>query len=135
MPGVIIAAVAGALVIALLAVKVIKKSRLKGNNVEEIKGVRYTATSDTTQPHVESDADVKLSYNKTDILIPVKEERTVGKDADLKPGKYIILTTNEEIDTLNVRLGGYVRVYNHGSEVILAEGDTICPVNIGIILR
>lgn len=123
------------LLLILIIIRVLRRSRLKGNNVEQIKGVRYTTTSEYTETPKEEDLDVKISYNKTDIIIPVKEERKIGKKADIKPGKYIILTTVEGTDALNIRLGGYVRVYPHGSEIILAEGDTICPVNVGIILR
>lgn len=135
MPYIIVGAVAAVILVALVIVKMVKAFRRKGNHVEEIGGVRYTTTSDYTKEATEEDLEAKISYNKGDIVIPTNEERKVGKDADIKPGKYIILTTVEGTDSLNIRLGGYVRVYAHGSEVILAEGDTISPVNVAIILR
>jgi hypothetical protein len=88
-----------------------------------------------TKEATEEDLDVKISYNKGDIVIPANQERKVGKGEDIKPGKYIILSTVEGTDTINIRIGGYVRVYAHASEIILAEGETVCPTNIAVILR
>jgi len=123
-------------VISLLAGRLIRSNTRKGKHIEEIKGVRYT-TSDQTlkEPDENENMEAKISFNTRDILIPVKKEMVVGKNDDIKPGKYTILTTVEEKTTFNIRLGGYVRVYTHNSEIILAEGDKITPLNIGIILR
>ena len=124
-------------VLGMLTSKLIKKQNRKNKDVEEIKGVRYTLDSEISKPENENveGLDAKISYNKNDILIPVKEEKTVGKNADIKPGKYTILTTVEDKTQINIRLGGYVRVYSHGSEIVLAEGDKITPLSVGIILR
>ena len=131
----IVGLVAAGILLLCVIIKVVKACRRKGNHVEEIRGVRYTTTSDYTKEATDEDLDVKISYNKGDILIPANQERKVGKDADIKPGKYIILSTVEGTDSINIRLGGYVRVYAHGSEVILAEGETITATNIAVILR
>ena len=131
----IVGLVAAGILLLCVLIKVVKACRRKGNHVEEIRGVRYTTTSDYTKEATDEDLDVKISYNKGDILIPANQERKVGKDADIKPGKYIILSTVEGTDSINIRLGGYVRVYAHGSEVILAEGETITATNIAVILR
>lgn len=131
-----VAIAAAAILLICIIIKIVKASRRKGNHVEEIHGVRYTTTSDyTKEGEDENNPDVKISYNKGDILIPANQERKVGRDADIKPGKYIILSTVEGTDSINIRLGGYVRVYAHGSEVILAEGETITATNIAVILR
>lgn len=131
------AGVAALLVVAMLTSKLIKKKNRKNKDVEVIKGVRYTTDAEITKPEDESveALDAKISYNKGDILIPAKKEMLVGKNADLKPGKYTVLTTVEDQTQINIRLGGYVRQYSHGSEIVLAEGDTITPVSVGIILR
>ena len=131
----IIGAVGVVVLLGLGTYKAVKKRRSRGNNVEEIKDVRYTTTTEFIKENAEGDVDAKISYNRNDILIPVNTEKAIGRDTDVKPGKYIILTTAEGTEELKVRLGGYVRIYAHGSEVILAEGDTITPVNVGIILR
>ena len=121
-------------VIALLSARLVRSHKRK-SGVDEIKGVRYTTSDQTIQPKgIDEDVDAKISYNTKDILIPAKKEMIVGKYGDLKPGKYTILTTAEDKTTFNIRLGGYVRVYTHNSEIILAEGDKIKQLNIGIIL-
>ncbi len=123
-------------VISLLAGRLIRSNTRKGKHIEEIKGVRYTTSDQTLKtPDENENLEAKISFNTRDILIPVKKEMVVGKNDDIKPGKYTILTTVEEKTTFNIRLGGYVRVYTHNSEIILAEGDKITPLNIGIILR
>ena len=132
---VIVGLVAAGILLLCVIYKIVKASRRKGNHVEEIRGVRYTTTSDYTKEATEEDLDVKISYNKGDIVIPANQERKVGKGEDIKPGKYIILSTVEGTDTINIRIGGYVRVYAHASEIILAEGETVCPTNIAVILR
>ena len=132
---VIVGLVAAGILLLCVAIKIVKAARRKGNHVEEIKGVRYTTTSDYTKEATDEDLDVKISYNKGDIVIPANQERKVGKGEDLKPGKYIILSTVEGVESINMRIGGYVRVYAHASEIVLAEGDTVVPTNIAVILR
>ena len=59
----------------------------------------------------------------------------VGKNEEVKPGKWTILASNDSITVFNVRVGNYVQEYKHGQEIILAEGDEICPTSTTIILR
>ena len=49
--------------------------------------------------------------------------------------KWTILASNDSATVFNVRVGNYVQEYKHGQEIILAEGDEICPTSTTIILR
>ncbi len=124
------------LLVVLLALKLRKKDAKKGKSrdAEIVKDISYAQTNETKLGEVVVD-EIQGPYEKDDILIPAKVEMKVGKGKNILPGKYIISSTDENRLDLNIKIGGYVRVYSHGSEVILAEGDTIMPIAIGIILR
>ena len=62
-------------------------------------------------------------------------DEIVGKDKKVKPGKYTILSTQEGMPSVNIRIGHYVREYKHGSTIVLVEGEKITPVSSSIILR
>ncbi len=94
-------------------------------------GVRYTKTSETstdTKP-------VNISYNEKDVVLVADKVYTVGKNAEVKPGKYIILSTQEGKEYLTMKINDYARNQKHGAEVVFAEGDIVIAVNEPIILR
>lgn len=94
-------------------------------------GVRYTPEATI----VNKDGTENVTYIKDDIIIKPRKVAKVGKNADIKPGKWTILASNDSITVFNVRVGNYVQEYKHGQEIILAEGDEICPTSTTIILR
>lgn len=94
-------------------------------------GVRYTPEATI----VNKDGTENVTYIKNDIIIKPRKVAKVGKNADIKPGKWTILASNDSITVFNVRVGNYVQEYKHGQEIILAEGDEICPTSTTIILR
>ena len=59
---------------------------------------------------------------------------TVGKGG-IKPGKWTVLASNDSHTTFNIRVGNYVQEYKQGQEIVLVEGDEICPTSTTIILR
>ena len=59
----------------------------------------------------------------------------VGKKEEIHPGKWTVLASNDSVTTFNIRVGNYVQEYKHGQEIILAEGDEVCPTSTTIILR
>lgn len=120
-------------VIIMLIAKAVRKNKLeiKIKNLE-IKGKnRYTAEENA----VNSDGSQNLTYKKEDIILSVGKVYEVHPKNGIMPGKYILLSTNDKENAFNLRLGTYVREYTHGAEIVLAEGDTICAVNMPIILR
>lgn len=117
--------------IGCLIYKISRKIKIKRTGIEEIKNVRYTAEDDITK----NGDETNISYNRTDLLLPMGVDELVGVNCKVKPGKYTILCTLENQDKINVRLGHYVREYSHGTEIVLAEGEKITPVSSAIILR
>ena len=84
---------------------------------------------------VDKDGVENVTYIKGDIIIKPRKVVKVGKNEEVKPGKWTILASNDSITVFNVRVGNYVQEYKHGQEIILAEGDEICPTSTTIILR
>ena len=84
---------------------------------------------------VDKDGVENVTYIKGDIIIKPRKVAKVGKHADIQPGKWTILATNDKATTFNVRIGNYVQEYKHGQEIVLSEGDEVCPTSTTIILR
>ena len=115
-----------------------KKQTIKITGVKEENGVRYTAQKNEPVEKInvetgEKEANVTLI--KEDVVLRRGYKYVVGPNNKIKPGKYTILTTEEEITEFNIRRNDYVRSYDHNSNVILAEGDELTCVNIPVILR
>ncbi len=134
--GIIIAAIVIALIVGIVTtikkakIREEEKSREVGEVVEK-HGVRYTPEATI----VDQAGNENVTYIKGDIIIKPKKSLKVGKKEDIKPGKWTILAANDADTTFNVRVGLYVKEYKHGQEIILAEGDEICPTSTTIILR
>ena len=132
---------AGVLLVVTVAVtikKMVKKHKEKkeselkqAEGVVEKGGVRYTPDSEI----VDNNGDVNISYVKKDVILQPRKAVTVDKKGVLKPGKYTVLSAYENEEAFNIRIGLYVKEYKHGQEIILAEGDEICPTSTTIILR
>ena len=111
-----------------------KKAEEKTRMVDDVtieKGVRYTKD----QTIVDTDGDVNITYDKKDILLQPRKVVIVGKKSEVKPGKYTVLSAYSNEETFNIRIGLYVKEYHHGQEIIVAEGEEICPTSTTIILR
>ena len=136
--------VAAVAYIGLFTVKVlVKKKRAKvlkqkqKDNLDIVDDVRYTMEENpvASETNMATDTMVNATYQQKDIILNQNTPVTVSKDGEVKPGKYILLSTDENQDSFNVRIGIYVKEYKHNQEVVLAEGDTICAVSSNIILR
>ena len=108
-----------------------KNKQKEVNAVEEIGGVRYTPEATI----VDDNGDVAVSYIKEDIILQPRKMVSVGKKSPIKPGKYTVLSAYSNEETFNIRIGGFVKEYKHGQEIVLADGDEICPTSTTIILR
>lgn len=134
--GVIIAIVVGTILGGVIST--IKKNRIraeeKTREVDDVvvkHGVRYTPEATI----VDEKGNDNVTYIQGDIIIKPRKVAKVGKHADIQPGKWTILATNEKATTFNVRVGNYVQEYKHGQEIVLSEGDEVCPTSTTIILR
>lgn len=132
-------------IIVLIAVAVIyifakgiidgkKRAEEKTREVGDVKikkGVRYTPEATI----VDKAGNEMVTYLQGDIIIKPRKSMKVGKDGQIKPGKWTVLASNETHTTFNIRIGNYVQEYKHGQEIVLADGDEICPTSTTIILR
>ena len=124
----------GVLVIVLIITLVVAFKRQKTRsekNLVETKDARYTFETDT----VDADGDAKVSFVKGDYLLQAGVTYKVGKNLDLKPGKYLILTSDESTDKFNIRVDNYVREYAHNQQIVLSDNSEITSVSHSIILR
>jgi len=94
-------------------------------------GTRYTKDDRV----VDENGNVKVNMNKNDFLMECGKEYEVSKNGKLLPGKYTILSADENTECMNMRIGGLVRKYKHFSSIVLAEGDKISAVSHNVILR
>ena len=126
------------LCIIVISVKAAKRRKIKAEQktreaagVVEKHGVRYS--EDATI--VDKDGNPNVSLVKNDIVLQPRKMVTVSTHGPLKPGKWTVLSAYGNEETFNIRIGLYVKEYKHGQEIILAEGDEICPTSTTIILR
>lgn len=136
----IVLAAAALIYVALIVFRVVRNKKRKAKELHEEKveknldivdDVRYTME---TNP-VEENNDVNITFVKEDYILKQGAPVTVSVNGELKPGKYIVLSTDENQESFNIRIGIYVREYRHNQEIVLAEDDTICAVSGSIILR
>ena len=108
---------------------IVKTSKKKKDDVEVINGTRYSKDDSSTQEN----GNANVTLNKGDIMLERGKEYLVGKD--LMPGKYTILTGDENVDEINIRIGGIVKSYKHDTSVVLTKGDKISAVSANVVLR
>ena len=132
-------------IIAVIAIAVIyivvkaiidgkRRAEEKTREVGDVKikhGVRYTPEATI----VDKAGNEMVTYIQGDIIIKPRKAMKVGKGGQIKPGKWTILASDESHTKFNVRIGNYVQEYKHGQEIVLTDGDEICPTSTTIILR
>ena len=114
-------------------------------NLNEVDGVRYTMEENPVKSEEEifesqmakeqAEDAVNVTFTQKDYILPQNTPVEITKDGELKPGKYLVLSTDENQEKFYIRVGIYVREYHHNQEIILAEGDTVCAVSGSVILR
>lgn len=102
-------------------------------NLVETKNARYTYETETTT----QEGDAKISFTREDSMLHmgITYKVTANEKGAIKPGKYILLCSENNTPKFNVRIGDYVKEYSHNQEVVLAEGSEITAVSASIILR
>ena len=141
-PGVIILiSVLSAIFVGTFTVSVVRyvknkkiRAEEESREVEDVdikKGIRYT--DDATI--VDKMGEMNVTYNQQDLILRQNKTYTAKRQADIKPGKYTILSARDNEETFNVRIGVYVKEYKHGQTIVLGEGEEITPVSTDVILR
>lgn len=137
-PKYIILICAGAvLVIALIIVAVLlRRHRRKGEGerAEEVKiidGVRYTKNDVIATPA----GQANITLRPGDFLLEQGKSVTAEQGGRFLPGKYTVLATGEQTQSFKLRLGGYVREYEHGDTVVVGNGETVSAVSCSVIFR
>ena len=129
----------GVIVLTILGsvIGTIKKAKIraeeKTREVDEVvvkHGVRYTPEATI----VDEKGNDNITFIQGDIIIKPRNKMHVGKGG-IKPGKWTVLSSNDATSVFNIRIGNYVQEYKHGQEIVLSEGDEICPTSTTIILR
>lgn len=124
----------GSITIKKMVVKKKAKADSKSREAEDVvvkNGTRYTPDAEI----VDKEGNMNLSYVKNDIVLQPRKMVVVDKKGLIKPGKYTVLSAYENEETFNIRIGLYVKEYKHGQEIVLVQGDEICPTSSTIILR
>ncbi len=109
----------------------IEKEKRRVEKVVVKHGARYTKSQEV----VTEDGEVKASLNRGDFVLTKNKKYKIGKNEDLLPGKYTILSSDENQDKINIRISDTVREYKHNSSIVLSDGDVISAVSSGIVLR
>ncbi len=117
------------ILLGLVAIKVAHKRSRTG--VVEKNNVRYTIDDKTTTEQ----GEVNVSYVKEDIILVADKVYTVSKKGPIKPGKYIILSTQSGKQKVNVKVNSVARSQEHNSDIVFAEGDIVVAPNESVILR
>lgn len=129
----------GVIVLTILGsvIGTIKKAKIraeeKTREVDDVvvkHGVRYTPEATI----VDEKGNENITYIQGDIIIKPRKTMHVGKGG-IKPGKWTVLASNDAASVFNIRIGNFVQEYKHGQEIVLSEGDEICPTSTTIILR
>lgn len=144
-PQEIIMLVAGCLLVVLLVVLVVLGVKLRkvskqlekvkvretdADSVKVVDGVRYS--EDTA---VAEDGVINVSHLEGDVVLQCGKTYRAKKGGELLPGVYTLLSGAGSEGAFKLRIGGLVRNFRHGDEVVLGEGEEICAVSATIVLR
>ena len=107
-----------------------------GKSAQTIKvkdGIRYS-----TDTLIETGNQINVTHNTGDFMLARGKTyvaRQHGKNGDLLPGQYTLLTTSKGEQKFNIRLGGFVREYSHGDAIVIPDGESITCTSHSVVLR
>ena len=119
-----------ALIIIFILVRRNKKIVDNGGLIETAKA-RYTQDNNI----VKDNGQMNVTYAKNDEILKQGQTYVIDRKNGFRPGKYTILSTIDGVEVINIRVGGFVKSFKHGTTIIIADGDEITPVSNSIILR
>lgn len=69
------------------------------------------------------------------VTLLVRRTYTVGRYNKVKPGSYHVTASSDDDNKLMIRLNDFVKEYENEFDLVLSEGETICPVSKSIVLK
>lgn len=128
--GVVVGGVAGFL-IARRKNKKSEAGEATAGKVKVVDGVRYSENANIE----DSAGNMSVTHNEGDVILAAGKTYKAEKGGALMPGKYTVLSAHGGVDTFNIRIGGFVREYKHGDELVIADGEEITAVSHTVVLR
>ncbi|MBO5102579.1 MAG: hypothetical protein J6C13_00625 [Clostridia bacterium] len=128
-----VGAVLVVVVLAWIISAIVKHKSTSEQRVDDVyvsNGTRFTKSKDA----VDQKGNINISLNKGDVVLERGQVYEISKEGIL-PGKYTVLSADENVEEINIRIGGLVKSYKHFSSIVLAEGDEISAVSANAILR
>lgn len=119
------------IIITAICYFILKRTYKKTDDLKIKNGVRYTKSD---YP-VSLSGELVITHNEGDILLSQGKTYTAKKGGKIAPGKYTILSCDENTKSFNIRFGSFVREYKHYTSIVISEGDQICAVSHSVILR
>lgn len=125
-----------AIMLVVLSVKLyaVKKRAQSGEEQAEkvkiVKGVRYSE-----EDAISDDQGMNVTHNQGDFILVRNEVYRAEKGGALLPGIYTALSTNGGDRNFKLRVGGLVKNFVHGDNVVLGDGEEISAVSATVILR
>ena len=134
----VLSIVAAIFFVALLALylklrkiaKIANAQEERADKVKIVEGVRYS------QDEAISDRDgMNVTHLQNDFVLSRNKVYRAEKGGDLLPGVYTALSAGGNDRNFKLRVGGLVKNFVHGDEVVLGDGEEICAVSASVILR
>ncbi len=124
----VLAGVEFAILCVILILFLAKKSSKK--IIKEKDGIRYTKSDE-----IKNEQGQVASFVKGDIILKVDKVYKVAVNGEIAPGRYNILSSQEDINKVTLKVNGISRSQPHNSGVVFAEGDIVIAEKYSIILR
>lgn len=107
-----------------------KAQEERADKVKIVQGVRYS------QDEAISDRDgMNVTHLQNDFILSRNKVYRAEKGGELMPGVYTALSANGNDRNFKLRVGGLVKNFVHGDEVVIGDGEEICAVSATVILR
>lgn len=125
----------GAAIVIILILVIVLIVQKKANGGFGNKNEPKIIIEDNVRYNAKSDKVSDIKYNIGDNLLPQGKVITVSKAGPILPGKYYMVPGQENLQKFNMRIGGFVREYTNGDEIVLAEGEEICATSCNVVLK
>ncbi|MGN1053423.1 MAG: hypothetical protein ACI4SH_08570 [Candidatus Scatosoma sp.] len=110
--------------------RLVKAQEEHADKVKIVQGVRYS------QDEAIKDGDgMNVTHLKNDFILSRNIVYRAEKGGELMPGVYTALSAIGNDRNFKLRVGGLVKNFVHGDEVVLGDGEEICAVSGTVILR
>ncbi|MDD6995711.1 MAG: hypothetical protein SPH68_04170 [Candidatus Borkfalkiaceae bacterium] len=107
-----------------------KAQEERADKVKIVQGVRYS------QDEAISDRDgMNVTHLQNDFILSRNKVYRAEKGGELMPGVYTALSANGNDRNFKLRVGGLVKNFVHGDEVVIGDGEEICAASATVILR